>query len=400
MLFTIIACGTIPEESSPSPLPTISNLVEQSANSPNVTIEIIDGMYPEIREVDIQIVPQDNCGGSAEVEYEFTRSITVLHVIEVEGGFEINANGELGLPGTNIELGSAIATSLGYSYGTAENITASILVKAEPGTSMEHQIKFVEIWEVGDAKVLLDDQEYIIPFSFRRNIDVELIDSTKIGDCINSVDTSTSIAQVEVHPEASGTPTEISNSIIQESTCEQIIDFETVGGGLPIEGLPISDQFYTSHGIRFSLVGGKSPVIADTGGELTAFGSERGDDMPALGQRVGDFFLTDDGKLSGLQSEIIIVSFDPPTSAASGEILDIDYSEVFTLEALDSSGIVLDTKTIVDGAPNTGDGIATPWSFEFPNPAIYSIRISGKRTTAGHFGLGFDNFSPRRVCTK
>ena len=186
---------------------------------------------------------------------------------------------------------------------------------------------------------------------------------------------------------------------ISVSTQAAIIDFESIPSfGVPTEGLVISNQFEASDGITFSLEGGGNPRIAQVGSPATAFlGPGNAGDTPAPNQGVGNFFLTDDGLLSGLTSPALIVSYSTPTSAASGVILDIDFDESFVIQARDGLGNILQSINIVSGDPGTGDGIATFWSFERSLADIASIRFAGTRTAAGVFGLGFDNFSARSV---
>lgn len=100
-----------------------------------------------------------------------------------------------------------------------------------------------------------------------------------------------------------------------------LIDFESLPGTTPSEGLQISTQYQVAYGITFSLEGGGHPVLAKVGGTSTAFDSAFGPDTTAPGQDVGTYFLTDDGVLSGLQSPALIVNYDTPTAAASGVIL-------------------------------------------------------------------------------
>jgi hypothetical protein len=177
------------------------------------------------------------------------------------------------------------------------------------------------------------------------------------------------------------------------------IDFESIPGSAPIEGLAINTQFLATEGVSFILENGADPVLAQVGDPMTAFGgppNHTGGDTPAGGQNIGSFFLTDDGVVSSsLISPALIVSYSTPTSAASGVILDIDLTETFTIQAHDNSGNVLETINIADGDPNTGDGIATFWSFDRATTDIASIRFAGSRTLAGGFGLGFDNFNAR-----
>lgn len=370
-----------------------SNTPLEISSGPNISVQILQTDRIQVEE---QVVNQNNCGGSSEVENTTEKSRIVEHIINVEGEYQLTANGEVGLPGTNVELGVAVASSLGYSYGTSESITKSIIVKAQPGTNMAHRIKLVEIWDTGVANIKIDDQEFVIPFRFRRDFDVELIESTNLGDCLPSNtnhENNTVITETILPNTPEPTATTLAN------TCEQIIDFELVGGGVPIEGLPISNQFQLTYGVVFSLESGGSPVIADVGGNATAFGSDRGNDMPLPGQKIGDFFLTDDGELLGLETDTIIITFNPPTVAASGDIIDIDFGEEFNLQIFDGSGLMIESIFLTEGMINTGDGLATPWSFQLSDGLQATfMRITGARTESGHFGFGFDNFSPRAVC--
>ena len=177
------------------------------------------------------------------------------------------------------------------------------------------------------------------------------------------------------------------------------IDFESIPGGVPIEGLAINTQFLATDGVSFVLENGADPVLAEVGDPMTAFAgppNNTGGDTPASGQNIGSFFLTDDGVLSSsLISPALIVSYSTPAAAASGVILDIDFNETFLIQAKDMSGNVIDTVNISAGDPNTGDGLATFWSFDRATTDISSIRFAGSRTQAGGFGLGFDNFNAR-----
>ncbi len=169
----------------------------------------------------------------------------------------------------------------------------------------------------------------------------------------------------------------------------QVIDFETIPGGTPVDGLPISTQFLASHGIEFQLEGGGVPVLAEVGSPTTAF---RPNDNPDEDQ--GSFFLTDDGSLSNDAADLLVL-YDTPTANASGVILDIDGTEIFTIEARNAANEVVATQVIEDGDPLTGDRNSTPWSITRPAADIFSIRFSGERPGGGVFGLGFDDFSAR-----
>lgn len=180
-----------------------------------------------------------------------------------------------------------------------------------------------------------------------------------------------------------------------------VIDFESIPDvGTPTEGMAINTQFLSTHGIRFSLENGTSPVIAKVGSPGTAFmgpPDHTKDDTPAKNQNVGSFFLTDNRTIFELATSPLVITYDTPTAAASGVILDIDFDESWTIEARDAANNVLSTVRLDDTRHgNTGDGIATSWSIDLGVNEIYSLRFEGTRTTAGGFGLAFDNFNPRR----
>jgi len=173
-----------------------------------------------------------------------------------------------------------------------------------------------------------------------------------------------------------------------------LIDFEQIPNGTPSEGLSLSGQFVNDFGISFSIEGGGNPVLAEIGSPATAFESSFGEDTPAPDQNIGNFFLTDDGNLSGLESPPLLITANTPLQFIEGVILDIDFGEVFTLEALDGDGNLLQTIVLDADNPDAGDGIATPWRFEVNNcVGIQTIRIDGEREREGVFGLGVDNIS-------
>ncbi len=167
------------------------------------------------------------------------------------------------------------------------------------------------------------------------------------------------------------------------------LDFESVPGETAVEGLVIDTQFEAGFGVAFALEDGESPRLAEVGEPTTAF---EPNDTPDADQGIGTFFLTDDGVL---QSEVapppLIVSYTAPVDSASGVVLDIDFSETFTIQARDAAENVLEEIVISAGDEGTGNGNATPWGFRRAMPDVASIRFVGFRSS-GRFGLGFDNF--------
>jgi hypothetical protein len=180
-----------------------------------------------------------------------------------------------------------------------------------------------------------------------------------------------------------------------------IIDFETIPGGVPEEGLVIHDQFRATLGVTFELEGGGYPVLARVGSPMTAFGggltNEHDLPTPAAAALVGDYFLTDDGVV-GAPPAPLIIRYDTPVAAASGILIDVDgygrgtIFEAFRIEARGASDAVLDIIELIGSA--AGDGEAAPWSFSRALEDIHSIRISYFGNKPWGIGLAFDYFSP------
>ena len=171
------------------------------------------------------------------------------------------------------------------------------------------------------------------------------------------------------------------------------IDFERILDTPSTEGLVVSDQFQDTFGVSFSLETGGFPVLADVGGFQTGFGSNYGPDTPAPGQGIGAFFLTDDGVLEGLDAPPIILDFSAPVDSFSGCILDMDFGEIFIIQAKDINDEIILIDTIFSTDPGTGDGLSTCWGFNLEGceGSVYSIRFEGQRTIDGAFGMGIDN---------
>lgn len=144
----------------------------------NIEIQITG---TESKELGTETISQPNCTGVAEVENSVEKSRTIEYVMEVQNGASVNANGKVGFAGTEVELGTTVAGQFGQSYGTSETLTRSITVKAKPGTNMQHVIRQVEIWKVGQAKISVGGQQTIITFKFRSGFAIELANSQDLG---------------------------------------------------------------------------------------------------------------------------------------------------------------------------------------------------------------------------
>ena len=174
----------------------------------------------------------------------------------------------------------------------------------------------------------------------------------------------------------------------------QVIDFETIPGSGPSDGMTIDTQFQALYGVTFSLETGGSPVLAKVGAPRTAFqGYNLLPDQPAPGTNAGEYFLTDDGVVSG-PPEPLISRYSYPVAGAGGIILDIDGAEEFTVQARNAVDDVIGT--VVLPPNNELDGSATRWGFDFGTDVIHSIRIVFTGAGGG-VGLAFDNFSTNAV---
>lgn len=202
-----------------------------------------------------------------------------------------------------------------------------------------------------------------------------------------------------VHPDPENHPPTIISTPITEYSFppdNATIDFETTPSGASVDRQIISNQFLESHGVSFRFEDGSHPELAKVGAPLTAFSgppNNSGADTVADPDRNGQFFITDDGVV-GAPPPPLLIDYVFPVAAASGEILDISGGEAWRIEALDSSGVVIDSMDLTDSDPTAGDGIATPWRVTSNEFDIHQIRISDIGTKTDRVGLAFDNFSP------
>ncbi len=182
-----------------------------------------------------------------------------------------------------------------------------------------------------------------------------------------------------------------------------VIDFED-------EDLSVGDEIFDQYdcgscGIKFYLgdpINNEHPFLAMVGNPtVPAFqgplGSECGVssptqiNMPAPGQNIGCFFITDDYLVGGTPQKPINVVYTTPTNKASGDLLDIDGQEEWTITAFDVADVFI-AKVILNASQLTSEnGIASYWEFNTTHPIS---RIEFKYTGgSGNVGLGFDNFS-------
>ncbi|MCY2989590.1 MAG: Ig-like domain-containing protein, partial [Planctomycetota bacterium] len=197
----------------------------------------------------------------------------------------------------------------------------------------------------------------------------------------------------------------VNNTIIGANAAFQsFVNFSSIPGGTAVEGLPISNQFAAINGVSFSYSDGTFPLLAEVGDQawgsppvVDAFafynnsGVSGNDSLNAGQPSIGQFFLTDNtpGYGTAANNPDLLITYTVATAAASAQILDIDGSESWTIEALDATGAVIGTKILTPASTGAGNGKAATWSFSFAAALIKTIRL---RAGTAFTGLGFANF--------
>jgi len=148
-----------------------------TSSTTNPVVRIVGGTIPEYRTIRTEKIPQYNCGGNEPVDNTIEKQRNIVRVVELGSDFAVSAGGEVGIGGTGVQLGTEIASHFDVSYGVGESISRSLTVRASPKTFMTHEIALQEVWEVGTAVVVIDEAVYEIPFSFRSDFSVDLVDS-------------------------------------------------------------------------------------------------------------------------------------------------------------------------------------------------------------------------------
>lgn len=155
---------------------------ELPPNTQNYQVEIINLTEPVYETIRTENIDQPNCNGTGDVDNIVERTMGINHSIEVGLGLAVDIDGKLELFGTGVDLGAAISSELGYQYGVTESISRSITVRAAPKTHVLHTVKLSEVWESGTARVTSNGQSIDIPFRFRANFSIDLVDSMPV-DC-------------------------------------------------------------------------------------------------------------------------------------------------------------------------------------------------------------------------
>jgi len=175
------------------------------------------------------------------------------------------------------------------------------------------------------------------------------------------------------------------------------VDFSNVPGATASDGLAINTQYEASDDVVFSLQGGGSPILVQTGDTTGPIGfllGPHGADPNTLapGQNVGNFFLTDDGVLGPPHN--LLMNFTTPMSEVQGDILDIDHTDGWTISAIaiGSSDNVVDQVVLDTSSPDTGSGIATPFTLTSTTDNISEVLLDMTSHGAAP-GFGWANFS-------
>jgi hypothetical protein len=158
----------------------LAGCASEPPEAPQVTISL-GQIVSEPVQVDREVYMQNNCGGSETTDYEVSRSRIIAHELQLATGFEVNAKGEVSVLGTGVALGAAVSGQIGTTYGTSESMERAVTVRAAPGTRMEHEISYQEVWKTGAATVIVNGKSTSIPFKYRADFTLVLLDSRKVA---------------------------------------------------------------------------------------------------------------------------------------------------------------------------------------------------------------------------
>lgn len=187
--------------------------------------------------------------------------------------------------------------------------------------------------------------------------------------------------------------------IIWDEDCYlSVIGFEDLGSLSP--GAEISLQYWESHGIRFSTLSG-APVYLfgyDVDEPVAYYGgSDNRPNYLAEGEPAGSFFISD-GHKQAENTDVIVIDYRNPAKAASMDLLDLDFSETFVLEAFDNEGRLVDSDRIESQSVDFRDGRLTRFAVQSPIGADEIVRLHiSAYNPPGLIGIGYgiDNISPR-----
>ena len=198
-----------------SPTVAPSGNVELPSNSQNYRVEIINLTEPVYETVRTENIDQPNCNGTGDVDNVVERTMGINHSIELGLGLTVDIDGKLELFGTGVDLGAAISNELGYQYGITESISRSITVRAAPKTHVIHTVKLSEVWESGTARVSSNGESIDIPFRFRANFSIDLLESIPVDCETGQISATQSVVEPIIQPTA--IPQNPSSGVCQEA---------------------------------------------------------------------------------------------------------------------------------------------------------------------------------------
>lgn len=163
-----------------------------------------------------------------------------------------------------------------------------------------------------------------------------------------------------------------------------VVSFENISGGPSAEGVIVRDQFWESHGVRFTnSEPGHELMLAEVGAPFKAFRGYLGNaDFPFPGAQVGRFFLTDTHQGTGISPGPFVLEYRYPTARISGVFLDVNEQESWRAVAYDAAG---ETRGYVEIFPTLLPGSAISWSLETDSAVItrVEIRFTGRAPSGG-----------------
>lgn len=168
----VIGCSTAPQPTSQA--------------QPKAKIEVILSNKPREKRAigPAETILQPNCGGSSSVSNQIERSHAIIYSMDVSGQVALSADGSLGIPGIgSVQVGTEVAARYGVTYGEEQRVSRSLTVSAKEGTNMLHTIQQYEYWETGEIIISVSDQSLRLPYSFRRDFGIELLNSRNEGNC-------------------------------------------------------------------------------------------------------------------------------------------------------------------------------------------------------------------------
>ena len=194
-----------------------------------------------------------------------------------------------------------------------------------------------------------------------------------------------------------------SGILIGSTAFAELVDFENAAsfGG---DDATITNDYFASYGLSVSAVAGNSKADASsavltfeaagrdgTDGFWSATPSGRDE---AISGDLGNYLVkAGGGDLAYNKSKYFNMSlqYDNATSAASGEVWDIDGKEQYKVTALDANGNAIASLTSPVGSL---DGEPWTWSFDMGDEAsIAQIDVEFVSTQSTLRGFAFDNFN-------